>query len=145
MAWRSITTVHLLYGRPDPRKPRGSSSQNLDLNLSCQLRTYSFQYTSTSRQKPFPLGLAVASASNAGSGPKDWSLVDLVQIGLYFCLGSCEYTKTNSHRRTTQFRPRDMQFKDTRGTIPFDAPDSHFLQALFVTLFLDTQKNSVRG
>ena len=69
----------------------------------------------------------------------------MIQIGLYFCLRSCEYTKTNSHRRTTQFRLRDMQFQDTQGTIPFDAPDSHFLQALVVTLFLDTQKNSVRG
>ena len=62
-----------------------------------------------------------------------------------FCLRSCEYTKTNSHRRTTQFRLRHMQFQDTQGTIPFDAPDSHFLQALVVTLLLDTQKNSVRG
>ena len=38
-----------------------------------------------------------------------------------------------------------MKFQDTRGAIPFDAPDYHFLQALVVTLFLDTQKNSVRG
>ena len=38
-----------------------------------------------------------------------------------------------------------MQFQDTRGTIPFDAPDSRFLQALVVTLFLKTQKNFVRG
>ena len=69
----------------------------------------------------------------------------MVQIGLYFCLCSCEYKKTNSHRRTTQFRLHDIQFQDTRGTIPFDAPASRFLQALVVTLFLDTQKNSVRG
>ena len=38
-----------------------------------------------------------------------------------------------------------MQFQDTRGTIPFDAPDSRFIQSLVVTFFLDTQKNSVRG
>ena len=38
-----------------------------------------------------------------------------------------------------------MQFQGTQGTIPFDAPDSCFLQALVVTLFLDTQKNSVTG
>ena len=30
-AWRAIPTVHLLDGRPDPRKPCGSSSQDLDL------------------------------------------------------------------------------------------------------------------
>ena len=69
----------------------------------------------------------------------------MVQIGLYFCLHSCEYTKTNSHRRTTQFCLRDMKFQYTGGTIPFDSPESCFLQALVVTLFLNTQKNSVRG
>ena len=66
-----------------------------------------------------------------------------MQICLYFCLRSCEYTKINSHRRTTQFCLRGIQFQDTRGTIPFDAPDSRLPNALVVTLFLDTQKNSV--
>ena len=42
-AWRAISTVHLLNGRPDPRKPQGFSSRDLDLRLSRQLRTYSFQ------------------------------------------------------------------------------------------------------
>ena len=42
-AWQAIATVHLLDGRPNPRKPRGSSSHDLDLRLSHQLRTYSFQ------------------------------------------------------------------------------------------------------
>ena len=64
---------------------------------------------------------------------------------MYFCLRSCEYKKTNSHHCTTQFHLRGMQFQDTRGTTPFDAPDSRFLQVLVVTFFLDTQKNSVWG
>ena len=38
-----------------------------------------------------------------------------------------------------------MQFQDNRGTIPFDAPNSWFLQSLVVTLILDTQNDSVRG
>ena len=41
-AWQAIATVHLLDGRPDPRKARGSSSRELDLRLSRQLRTYFF-------------------------------------------------------------------------------------------------------
>ena len=44
-----------------------------------------------------------------------------------------------------QLRLRNIQFQDGRGTIPFNAPDSQFLNALVVTLFLDTQKHSVRG
>ena len=144
-AWQAIATVHLLDGRLDPGKPRGSSSRDLDLCLSLQIRTYSFQSPPTSHHTPFSVCLVMSAARNVGSIPKDWCLSDLVQIGLYFCLRSCEYTKTNSHRCTTIFCLRDIQFQDTRGSIPFDTSDSRFLQALVVTLFLDTQKHSVRG
>ena len=101
--------------------------------------------TPTCRQNPSPLGLVVDSSRGASYNPKDHCLADLVKIVLYFCLRSCEYTKTNSHRRTTQFRLRDIQFQDSRGTIPFDAPASRFLTALVVTLSLDTQKHYFRG
>ena len=96
-------------------------------------------------QKHVPLGLVVAAAKGASSIPKNQCLEDLVKIGLYFCLRSCKYTKTNSHRRTTQLRLRNIQFRDGCGTITFDSPESLFLNTLVVTLFLDTQKNSVRG
>ena len=43
---------------------------------------------------------------------------DLIVLALFFCLRLCEYTKTNSHCRTTQFRLRDMQFHDDDGVIP---------------------------
>ena len=76
--------------------------------------------------------------------PKDQCLADLVQIGLYLCLRLCEYTKTNSRRRTTQFRLRDILFQDACGAIPLDSPASRFLNALVVILFLDTQKYSIR-
>ena len=69
----------------------------------------------------------------------------LVKIGLYFCLRSCEYTKTNLHWRTTQLCLCDIKFQDVRGTIPIDTPASRFLSTLVVTFFLDTQKHSVRG
>ena len=53
--------------------------------------------------------------------------------------------KTNSHRRTTQFCLRNIQFQCGHGTIPFNSPASRFLNTLVVTLFLETQKHSVRG
>ena len=87
----------------------------------------------------------VKAAAAATTSPLSQCLADLIQIALFFCLRSCEYTKTNSHRRTVQFRYKDMQFHDSRGIIPHDAPDAEFLAAWAVTLFLDTQKNSVRG
>ena len=70
---------------------------------------------------------------------------DLIQIVLYFCLRSCEYTKTNSQKCTTQFRFRDLQFHDASGILPIDAPVLRIRRPKVVTLYLDTQKNSVRG
>ena len=70
---------------------------------------------------------------------------DLIVLALFFCLGSCEYTKTKSHRRTTQFRFRDMQFHDDDGVILAEAPAKVFLAASAITFYLDTQKNCVRG
>ena len=72
-------------------------------------------------------------------------MADLLVIVLFFCLRSCEYTKTNSHRRTTQFRFQDMQFHDANGVILTDAAADVLLVALAITLLLDTQKNCVHG
>ena len=99
----------------------------------------------TYRQNTSPLGLVVAAFRGTSYNPKDQYLADLVQIGLYFFLRSCEYTKTNSHRRTTKFSLRDIQFQDYCGAIPFNNSVFRFLNELLVTLFLDTQKKSFRG
>ena len=66
-------------------------------------------------------------------------------MALYFYLLSCDYTKTNSHKRTTQFRLHDMQFHDAWGILPFESSSQKFLQVTVVTFSLDTQKNSVQG
>ena len=63
----------------------------------------------------------------------------------FFCLCSFEYTKTASHRRTVQFRLKDLQIHDKHSITPHDAPDHIFLSTKAITLSLDTQKNSVRG
>ena len=144
-AWRAIASTHLLEGRRDPRKPLGMATRELDLRLSRQLRYYSFLDPPSRREKAVPLGLVVAAAKGSRKTAKGRCLGDLIQIALYFCLRSCEYTKTNSHTRTTQFRFRDMQFHDAHGIIPFDAPAVRFRRATAVTLYLDNQKNGVRG
>ena len=71
-------------------------------------------------------------------------MVNLLIISLLFCLRSCEYTKTNSHRRTTQFRFQDMHFHDSNGVTPTDAAADVFLATLAITLFLYTRNNCVR-
>ena len=70
--------------------------------------------------------------------------VNLTQIALLFCLRSCKYTKAQYHRRTVQFRFRDLQFHEENGIIPHNAPSKLFLHAQVVTLFLDTKNNCVR-
>ena len=42
-AWRAVAEVHVLEGRPDPRKPPGSSSRNLDKRLTCMLLHWGYQ------------------------------------------------------------------------------------------------------
>ena len=63
-----------------------------------------------------------------------------MQIGLYFCLRSCKYTKKNSHRHTTEFRLRKIQFQDACGATPLEAPASCFLNALVVTFSWTNRK-----
>ena len=70
-------------------------------------------------------------------------MADLLVIALLFCIRSCEYINTNSHRRTTQSRCQYMQFHDANGVISPDADADVFLAALEITLFLDTQNNCV--
>ena len=88
--------------------------------------------------------MVAAEAANP-SCPFAQCSADLIQIALFFCLRSCEYTKTNSHRWTFQFILKYMQFHEKEGVIPHNAPTKVFLQSRVVTLFLDTQKNIVRG
>ena len=76
---------------------------------------------------------------------KGCCLGDLIHIALYFCLRSCEYTNTNSQKRTTLFRFRDLQFHDSSGILPFDAPNLRIRRATMVILYLNTQKESFRG
>ena len=145
VAWRAIAEVHLLEGLHDPRKPKGSSGKDLYKHLSCMLHHYSYQDPPSTREKAVPLVLVVSIAANVNGSQHAACTTDLIQLALFFCLRSCEYSKTSSHRRTTQFRFRDLQFHNKNGVIPRDAPNHVFMAATAVTLFLDTQKNCVRG
>ena len=109
------------------------------------LRHYRFHEPPPWREKAVPLGFVMVTISQAKHNVFDQCMEDLLVISLFFCLRYCEYTKTNSQRRTTQFFFQDMQFHDANGVIPPDAAADFFLAALVITLFLDTQNNCVRG
>ena len=54
-------------------------------------------------------------------------------------------TLKKSHKRTKQFRFCDLQFHGASGILTFDAPVPRIRWATAVNLYLDTQKNSIRG
>ena len=76
------------------------------------------------------------------SDPKAHHITDLVQLGFYFCLRPCEYTKCTGHRQKVQFRTLlDLMFFTGDSIIPTGTPIEHFHQANQIVLILDNQKN----
>ena len=108
--WKSVPTPKNIAAPP----PGTSTSA-----FFYQISTYSFSDPPTRQEKSVPLGLFVASTKGSADSCKGQCLGDLIQVVLYFFLRSCEYAKSNSHKWTTQFRLRDIQFHDTRVILPF--------------------------
>ena len=63
----------------------------------------------------------------------------------YISVSGLVITQIFSHKRTTQFRFCDLEFHDASGILPFDAPALRIRRSVAMTLYLDTQKNSIRG
>ena len=80
----------------------------------------------------------MAAAKFSTDYQKGQCLGDLIQISQYFSLPSCEYTKTDSHKQTTQFLLRNMQFHGAHVIIHFEASTHNFRLAMEVILFFDT-------
>ena len=96
------------------------------------------------REKSVTLGFVMVAVSQAKLDAFDQWMTDLLVISLFLCLRSCDYTNTNSHRHTTQFRFQYMQFHEANGLILPDSAVNLFLEASAITLVLDTQNNCVR-
>ena len=143
LEWIAIATTHLLEERRNPRKPLGMAKRELDLRICRQLCYYSFLDPPARQEKAVPIELVVTAAKGSTNTVKGRCLGDLIHIVLYFCLRSCEYTKTNSHKCTTQFQFRYLKFHDSIGILPFDSPVLLIRRTTAVTLYLNTQKNYV--
>ena len=129
-AWGAIATAHLLDGLSDPRKLADSQAHTgLDKRLTRQLKTYGLEDPPVRREKAIPLGIvqSIVAKAATSSDPRAHHIADLVTIGFYFCLWSCEYTKCTDHRRTVQFRPfMDFVFFAGGFFLPVDTPAEHF-------------------
>ena len=141
--------AHLLDGLPDPRKPADPQAHTgLDKRLTRQLKTYGLEDPPVQREKATPLGIvqSIVAKAATSSDLRAHHISDLVTIGFYFCLQSCEYTKCTGHRRTVQFRPlMDLMFFVEDFLLPGDAPAEHFRRATQILLTLDNQKNYIQS
>ena len=87
------------------------------------------------------------SAVDSPDDPKAHRIAGLVQLGFYFCCGSCKYTKYTGHRRTVQFRPLldFVFFVRTTPSPPTDDLIEHFQYTIQIVLTLDNQENAIQG
>ena len=148
-AWGEIAATHLLDGLPDPRKPPDAQAHTgLDRHLARQLKTYSLEDPPTRQEKALPLSIvhSIVATASLSSNIRTRQVADLVTLGFYFCLRSCEYTKCTGHRRTVQFQPlMDFVFFVGDQIFPADALIEQFQHATEIVLTLDNQKNAIRG
>ena len=71
---------------------------------------------------------------------------DLVQLGFYFYLRSCEDTKYTGHLRKLQLWPLlDFIFCVGDRLLPDNSPIENLQHVPQIVLTLDNQKNAIRG
>ena len=95
-----------------------------------------------------PLGIthSIVTTATLSSNPKTRNVSDLVQLGFYFCLRSCEYTKCIGHCRTVQFRPLLEFVFLVRDYLLFtEVLIKQFQHITQIVLTLDNYKNSIQG
>ena len=87
---------------------------------------------------------SILATGASTSDPKTWYISDLVQLGFYFCIRSCKYTKYTGQRWTVQFWPLlEFVFSIRDHLLPVDAPIKHFQHATQIFLTLDNWKKTI--
>ena len=86
------------------------------------------------------------SAANTSSDQKTRHISDLVVLGLYLCLISCNYTKCTGYCRTVKFRILvDSVFFSGDTLLPTNTPIRWFKHVTHIVLALDNHKISIQG
>ena len=72
----------------------------MDRRLTCQLKNYGIKDPPVKGEKATPLDIiqSIVAAAATTSNPKTCHVIDLFQLGFYFCLRSYKYTKCTGHR-----------------------------------------------
>ena len=89
---------------------------------------------------------SIVATEATSTNTKTRHFYDLVQLGFYFCLRLCEYTKCTGNFRTFQFRPLlDYVFFIGDRLHPVDAYNEYLQHINQIVLTLNNQKNVIRG
>ena len=102
------------------------------------IRHYSYQDPLPKQENTIPLDLVMIIEKSMDRLSKATCAANFIQVALLFCLRSCEYSKTNSHRCTTHFSLHNIHFHNYDSVISANALDITFLSVNIVTLSLDT-------
>ena len=143
-ALHAVAQTFTSVGRPDPRWAAGSNTT--DTRLTRLLRSFAKLDAPPTRVKPLPLALLHLATNIALQANDVASLAasDLMWLAFFFLLRPGEYS--NAGPSSHPFRIADIQlWHNTSQLDPLTSDESLLLQATFVTLTFDTQKNGTRN
>ena len=104
-AWGAIAATHFLDGLPNPKNsPETPAYTELDRYLAHHLKIYGIEDPHLKREKASPLGIvqSIVDTAATATNPKTSHTANLVQLGFYFCLSSCEYKNYIRYHHTVQ-------------------------------------------
>ena len=133
-------------GSPHRLDPRFDCHGHLDRELQLLFKGHSNADPPPDKVKPVPIQLVrhACSALQASPPPQAPCLANLLVIGYFFLLrpGECTHCAQHNH----PFRLQDVTFVTPQGQMnAATAPVRSLHQATRVLLYLDNQKNGVRG
>ena len=141
--------THLLDDLPDPKNlPYAQAHTGLERCPTCQIKTYGIEEPPSKPENALPHGIihSIMASAVTTYNIKTPNVSDMLQLGFYFCLRSCEYTKCTGHRQTGQLQPLlEFVFFVGDRLLPADASIEHLYHDNHIFFTLDNQKNAIQG
>mgnify|MGYP003325289281 CR=1 FL=1 len=126
-----VATTIKESGRPDPRL--NEHGQKF-LSYQRQIRGYKKADPGVKHQKALPVSV-YKQILRCASQPREKARASLLCGALFFCMRSCEYSKTSHHekQKTRPIRPCDIIFRHKARIIPHNHPNLHLSETVSVT------------
>jgi hypothetical protein len=142
-----VSQALVLAGYPDPRRSFGA--KDLDLPFTRIMKTYKNADLAPKPQLALPVRAVQCIVAHYCTKPTPLAqaIVDLLTIAFFFLLRPAEYTMPSARTKTwtVQFRRGDIRFFKDGTILPHSSPLVTLLEADAAWLYLDNQKNGMRG